>query len=66
MRYAHTAIGDAEVPAAAFPFAQHLLATYASETNLLDRRVPPTYGPTADVPWEGADPTHTEGAAGRR
>jgi uncharacterized damage-inducible protein DinB len=34
--------------------------------RLLDRPVPPTYGPTADVTWAGADPTHTSAAAGRR
>ncbi len=34
--------------------------------RLLDRRVPPTYGPTADVTWEGADPTNTIDAAGRK
>ncbi|HEX7091868.1 MAG TPA: DinB family protein [Longimicrobiales bacterium] len=34
--------------------------------RLLDRRVPPTYGPTGDVTWEGADPTHTTEAAGRK
>jgi uncharacterized damage-inducible protein DinB len=34
--------------------------------RLLERKVPPTYGPTADVSWEGADPTHTLAAAGRR
>ena len=33
MRYAHSAISDAEVPRARFPLAQHLLDTYASETN---------------------------------
>jgi uncharacterized damage-inducible protein DinB len=33
--------------------------------RLLDRPVPATYGPTADVTWAGADPTHTVGAAGR-
>ncbi len=27
--------------------------------RLLDRPVPSTYGPTADVTWAGADPTHT-------
>jgi uncharacterized damage-inducible protein DinB len=27
--------------------------------RLLDRAVPSTYGPTADVTWEGADPTLT-------
>ena len=34
--------------------------------RLLDRAVPPTYGPTADMTWAGADPTHTAAAAGRR
>ncbi len=34
--------------------------------RLLERSVPATYGPTADVTWAGADPTLTEEAAGRR
>ncbi len=34
--------------------------------RLLGRKVPSTYGPTADVTWEGADPTTTVDAAGRR
>jgi uncharacterized damage-inducible protein DinB len=34
--------------------------------RLLDRAVPATYGPTADVTWEGADPTNTIAAAGRK
>jgi uncharacterized damage-inducible protein DinB len=34
--------------------------------RLMDRPVPPTYGPTADVRWDGADPTHTVEAAQRR
>ena len=34
--------------------------------RLLDRTVPPTYGPTADVTWRGADPTLTVESAGRR
>lgn len=38
------------------------LTTYL---RLLGRAVPPTYGPTADVTWVGADPTNTEAAAGR-
>jgi len=32
--------------------------------RLLDKAVPSTYGPTADVSWHGADPTHTVEAAG--
>jgi len=28
--------------------------------------VPSTYGPTADVHWEGADPTRTVAAASRK
>lgn len=34
--------------------------------RLLDRDVPATYGPTADVTWTGADPTNSVAAAGRR
>ena len=34
--------------------------------RLLDRPVPATYGPTADVTWSGADPTLTVEAAQRR
>jgi uncharacterized damage-inducible protein DinB len=34
--------------------------------RLLDRPVPPIYGPTADVTWSGADPTRTADAARRR
>ena len=34
--------------------------------RLLDRPVPSTYGPTADVTWEGADPTRSVEAAQRR
>jgi uncharacterized damage-inducible protein DinB len=34
--------------------------------RLLDRPVPPIYGPTADVTWAGADPTRTVDAAPRR
>lgn len=34
--------------------------------RMLNRAVPPTYGPTADVRWDGADPTTTVAAAGRR
>ncbi|MFI5229647.1 MAG: DinB family protein [Gemmatimonadales bacterium] len=34
--------------------------------RLLDRPVPATYGPTADVSWSGADPTTSVEAARRR
>ena len=34
--------------------------------RLLEDRVPPTYGPTADVTWSGADPTTTLDAARRQ
>jgi uncharacterized damage-inducible protein DinB len=34
--------------------------------RLMGRDVPSTYGPTADVVWEGADPTNTVEAAGRK
>jgi DinB family len=33
--------------------------------RLLGKPVPPTYGPTADVTWAGADPTLTVEAASR-
>ena len=33
--------------------------------RLLGKPVPATYGPTADVRWQGADPTTTVEAAGR-
>lgn len=33
--------------------------------RLLGKQVPPTYGPTADVSWSGADPTHSAAAANR-
>jgi uncharacterized damage-inducible protein DinB len=34
--------------------------------RVMDRPVPATYGPTADVRWSGADPTNSVDAAGRR
>ena len=34
--------------------------------RVMNRPVPPTYGPTADVQWEGADPTRSVEAASRR
>jgi hypothetical protein len=34
--------------------------------RLMNRQVPPTYGPTADVTWQGADPTRSVEAAARR
>jgi uncharacterized damage-inducible protein DinB len=34
--------------------------------RMLNKPVPPTYGPTADVTWSGADPTTSIGAAGRK
>jgi len=34
--------------------------------RLLDREVPSTYGPTADVSWTGADPTNSIQAAERK
>jgi uncharacterized damage-inducible protein DinB len=34
--------------------------------RMLEDRVPPTYGPTADATWAGADPTTTLDAARRR
>jgi uncharacterized damage-inducible protein DinB len=34
--------------------------------RLLGKMVPVTYGPTADITWDGADPTHNVGVAGRK
>ena len=34
--------------------------------RLLDKPVPPSYGPTADVTWQGADPTRSVEAAKRK
>jgi uncharacterized damage-inducible protein DinB len=34
--------------------------------RLLGKKVPSNYGPTADVTWQGADPTKSVEAAGRR
>ena len=34
--------------------------------RLLNKTVPSTYGPTADVRWEGADPTRSVAAASRK
>ena len=34
--------------------------------RVMNRAVPPTYGPNADVQWEGADPTSSVEAASRR
>jgi uncharacterized damage-inducible protein DinB len=39
------------------------LTTYL---RMLNKPVPPTYGPTADVTWSGADPTQSVEAAGRK
>jgi uncharacterized damage-inducible protein DinB len=34
--------------------------------RMMERTVPSTYGPTADVTWTGADPTQSVEAAGRK
>ena len=34
--------------------------------RMMDHSVPPTYGPTADVKWDGSDPTDNVSAAGRK
>ena len=34
--------------------------------RMMNRSVPPTYGPTADVKWDGADPTNSVSAAGKK
>ena len=43
----------------------HHRAQVGLSLRLLEDRVPPTYGPTADVTWAGADPTTTLDAARR-
>jgi uncharacterized damage-inducible protein DinB len=43
----------------------HHRAQVGLALRLLEDRVPPTYGPTADVTWAGADPTTTLDAARR-
>lgn len=43
----------------------HHRAQVGVALRLLEDRVPPTYGPTADVTWTGADPTITLDAARR-
>jgi uncharacterized damage-inducible protein DinB len=53
-------------------FWRRLLHTAHHRTQLtvylrmMDRSVPPTYGPTADVKWDGSDPTNSVAAAGRK
>ncbi len=44
----------------------HHRAQVGVALRLLEDRVPPTYGPTADVSWAGADPTTTLDAARRQ
>jgi uncharacterized damage-inducible protein DinB len=44
----------------------HHRAQVGLALRMLEARVPPTYGPTADVTWTGADPTTTLDAARRR
>jgi len=43
----------------------HHRAQVGDALRLAEGRVPPTYGPTADVTWTGADPTTTLDAARR-
>ena len=55
----------------AWVFWRRVLHTAHHRTQLtvylrvMGRPVPPTYGPTADVRWDGADPTVSVDAAGR-
>jgi uncharacterized damage-inducible protein DinB len=44
----------------------HHRAQVGLALRMLEDRVPPTYGPTSDVTWTGADPTTTLDAARRR
>ncbi len=43
----------------------HHRAQVGDYLRLLNARVPPTYGPTADITWSGADPTETLDAVQR-
>jgi uncharacterized damage-inducible protein DinB len=43
----------------------HHRAQLTGYIRMLNKPVPPVYGPTADATWIGADPTHTEDAARR-
>jgi len=53
-------------------FCRRLLHTCHHRTHLtiylrlMNKSVPSTYGPTADVTWEGADPTQTVETASRK
>jgi hypothetical protein len=53
-------------------FWRRLLHTAHHRTQLsgylrfLGRKVPSSYGPTADVTWQGADPTRSVESAGRK
>ena len=44
----------------------HHRAQLGVHLRMLDKKVPSTYGPTADVRWEGADPTSSVAAARRK
>lgn len=44
----------------------HHRAQFGVYLRLLNKTVPSIYGPTADVRWEGADPTSTVAAASRK
>lgn len=44
----------------------HHRTQLAVALRLLERKVPPIYGPTADFNWQGADPTHSTDAAARK
>jgi uncharacterized damage-inducible protein DinB len=44
----------------------HHRAQLALYLRLLNKKVPATYGPTADVTWQSADPTRSVEAAGRK
>ena len=43
----------------------HHRAQLTGYLRMLNKPVPPVYGPTADATWIGADPTNTEDAARR-
>ena len=57
MHYDFIAIPDGELPQAVEAAYQHVLATYAGETNKTVGVWPAIYGPSGDVKWDAADPT---------
>ena len=61
MMYRFSEVRESRIPLAASPVFQHLLDTYASETN----KVVSIWREFADATWIGADPTYAEDSAKR-